>query len=139
MERAELGGGSGAEGLFKSLLAGAFKASGLISCREDLERQDHLPMSLLARQLVLLCPSPWHHVMLRAGVWVDGAWPGSTPVSDLLPGPGSTWTYPGVQFTLMMRKRLGERSQLGPGELGRGQILPGKGVGGMQHLWVHQE
>lgn len=68
-----LEGGSGAEGLFKSVLAGAFKASGLISCREDLECQDHLPVSLLARQLVLLCPSLWHHVMLRAGVWVDGA------------------------------------------------------------------
>lgn len=100
-----LGGGSGAGGISRSFLAGAFKASGLTSCREVLACQDHLPMSPLARQLVTLRPSLWHHAR-HAPCWGVGGWSplGSGPVSDLLTGPGSTWRYPGVQFTPKMRK-----------------------------------
>lgn len=68
-----LGGGSGAGGLFRSFLGGAVKVSGLISCREALECQAHLPMSLLTHQLVLLHTSLWNHIMLHARVWVGGA------------------------------------------------------------------
>lgn len=67
--RAVIGGGPGPDG-FRSFLAGASKTSGLISCRDALECQDHLPMSVLPYQLVWLYPSLWHHVALHAGVRV---------------------------------------------------------------------
>lgn len=68
--RAAIGSGTGSDGFFRSFLAGASKASGLISCRDALECQGHLPMPVLPYQLVWLCPSLWHHIMLHAGVRV---------------------------------------------------------------------
>lgn len=65
-----IGGGTGSDGFFRSFLAGTSKASGLISCRDALECQNHLPMSVWPYQLVWLYPSLWHHITLQAGVRV---------------------------------------------------------------------
>lgn len=130
MERAVLGVGPGADGDFRSFLPGAFKASDLISCREALRVPGPSSHVTVDTPLVLLYPSLWHHVTLHAGVGVGGACQAPGLCLNFLLALGSTWRDPGVQFTLKMRTGLVERSQSGPRELGRGQIVPGKGVGG---------
>lgn len=66
--------GSGADAISRSVLAGAVKASGLTSCREALEGQDHLPCHCWHPSLPRSIPAcGTTHVMLHAGVWMGGA------------------------------------------------------------------
>lgn len=147
-----LGGGTGPDGFFRSFLAGASKASGLISCRGALECQGHLPGSALACQLVLLHPSLWHHVKLHAGVgvgWTCQALGLCLTVSLALAHPGDFQT---LALALPRQVPWGsvhpEDEEGASGEkpiesevreLGGAQtLLPGKGARDTQCPWARQ-